>query len=249
LFPNIAPYASLSALATLGSPHFIPMTAIEPQRIADALRLTLDFFRRLEAIQHPESVYHLVSWNYMPASGSSLIHPHLQVFATSVAPNLLQQELDAAQAYLKAHGRNYWEDLVQAEKEAQARFLGTIGRSAWLTAYAPLGVAGDVIAVVEGARRTLELTEADISDLSQGLVRAMAAYDKIGIYSFNMSFFSGAVNDDHARFHLLFSPRSYFNPALGTPDVAALRNLFNESICMAYPEEINQILRPEFAEA
>ena len=74
----------------------------------------------------------------------------------------------------------------------------------------------------------------------------MAAYDRMGIYNFNMSFFAGSQKDDHARFHLIFSPRIYFNPAIGTPDVAALGRLFGESVCMAFPEEINRMLKPEF---
>ena len=71
-------------------------------------------------------------------------------------------------------------------------------------------------------------------------------YDKMGIYNFNVSFFPGAAGDDFTHFHLVFSPRTYFNQALGTPDVAALRNLGNEGICMAFPEEINEMLKSEF---
>ena len=74
----------------------------------------------------------------------------------------------------------------------------------------------------------------------------MAAYDRMGIYNFNMSFFSGAAEDAHARLHLLFSPRIYFNPAIGTPDVAALGRMFGESVCMGFPEEINGLLKVEF---
>ena len=82
--------------------------------------------------------------------------------------------------------------------------------------------------------------------MATGLTKIMAAYDRLGIYSFNMSFFPGAATDEHARFHLIFSPRTYFNPALGTPDAAALKNLYNESVCMGFPEEIAEILRAEF---
>lgn len=246
LFPNIAPYDSLGAVATLSSRHFIPMTEIEPARIAKAFGLAMRFFRAVHQTGHPESVYHLINWNYMPASGSSLIHPHLQVFATSFAPNLMREELTAAEAYLKANGSNYWDDLVNFEKAEGKRYLGKIGRTTWLGAYAPMGVAGDILAVTEGVRCTLELTEGDLADIAAGLTRAMAAYDKMGIYSFNMNFFSGAARDDHARFHLLFSPRTFFNQALGTPDIGALRNLYNETLCMAFPEEITTMLRPQF---
>jgi len=246
LFPNIAPYDSLGAVATMGSRHFMPMTEITPERIAKAFRLAMDFFRRIHRLGHPESVYHVINWNYMPASGSSLIHAHLQVFASSVAPNLMREELEAAQVYLRDNGTNYWDDLVRIEEASGERYLGRIGRTTWLTAYAPMGVAGDVLAVVDGVQSTLELADDDLSHLSLGLTKAMAAYDKMGIYNFNMNFFTGAEGDEHARVHLLFSPRTFFNQALGSSDVGALRNLFNETICMAFPEEINGMLKPEF---
>ena len=115
-----------------------------------------------------------------------------------------------------------------------------------MSAFAPMGVAGDVLAVVDGACHTLALTEADFHDIADGLCRVMKAYDAMGIYSFNMNFFTGAAGDDHTRFHLLFSQRTFFNQALGTPDVGALRNLFNETLCMAFPEEINERLRQAF---
>ncbi len=247
LFPNMAPYDSISAVAVLGAEHYLPMTAITVERMAAGFCLARDFFRRLEEISHPESVYHVVNWNYMPPSGSSIIHPHLQVFATSTAPNLMRQELAASAAYAQRTGGNYWDDLAAREEAEGRRYLGRLGRTHWLSAYAPMGVAGDVVAVVEDTCRTLDLTAQDLADIAEGLRRVMAAYDRMGIYSFNMNFFTGRSGDDHTRFHLVFSPRTFFNQALATPDVGALRNLFNESLCMAYPEEINELLRAEFS--
>jgi galactose-1-phosphate uridylyltransferase len=246
LFPNLAPYDSLSAVATMGARHFVPMSEIAPTRIAQCFGLAMEFFRKVNETGHPESVYHLINWNYMPAAGSSLIHPHLQVFSCSTAPNLMRDELEAARSYMESEGANYWDDLVRTEVETGHRYLGKIGRTVWLTSYAPLGVAGDVLALVDGARSTLELTNEDLHDLSLGLTRVMAGYDKMGIYNFNMNLFTGAQGDDHARVHLLFSPRTFFNQALGATDVGAIRNLYNESICMAFPEEINEMLKAEF---
>lgn len=246
LFPNIAPYDSLGAVATMGAQHYIPMIEITSERITQAFRLSMNFFRRINDIGHPESVYHLINWNYMPPAGSSLIHTHLQVFSTSSAPNLMREELTAAKAYMEQNKSNFWDDLVSHENSAGERYLGRIGRTAWITSYAPMGVAGDVLAVVDGVRSTLELTDNDMADIAEGLTRLMKAYDKMGIYSFNMNFFTGKQEDDFSRFHLLFSPRTFFNQALGTPDIGALRNLFNETLCMAFPEEINEMLKPEF---
>jgi galactose-1-phosphate uridylyltransferase len=246
LFPNIAPYDALGAVATISARHYIPMTDFTPQRIAGAFGLAFDYFQRLEALEHPESVYHLINWNYMPPAGSSLIHPHLQVFATSSPPNLLAQELTASRAYTEKNGNNFWDDFVAHEKSAGERYLDRIGRTEWMTAWAPMGVAGDVLAVVDGAVCTLDLTAQDLLDIATGLTHLMKAYDRMGVYSFNMNLFPGRKQDDHTRFHLLFSPRTFFNQALATPDVGALRNLYNETLCMAFPEEINRMLKPDF---
>jgi galactose-1-phosphate uridylyltransferase len=246
LFPNLAPYDGMGAVATLGSRHYIPMSEIEPERIAGGILLALDFFRRVQALKHPESVYHLISWNYMPASGSSLIHPHLQVFASSTAPNQLREELAAGKAYFLANGGTYWDDLVQVERAGGERYIGRISRVSWLANFAPFSVAGDVVGVVDGCRVMLDLGEDDVSAIAQGLASAMAAYDKMGIYNFNVCFFPGTEQDRSARLHLVFSPRIYYNPALATPDTTALRTLYNEPICVGFPEEIAERVRKEF---
>lgn len=249
LFPNIAPYDALGAVATLGAEHYIPMADLKPERIAEGFELACSFFQMTSAARHPESIYHLVSWNYMPASGSSLIHPHFQVFATSTPPNRLQAELQAAEIYLSTHGSVYWDDLVAHEKKLGQRYLGNIGRSRWLVPFAPIGAVGDAIGVVDGVTATLELGSQDWLDLATGLTRAMAAYDKMGLYNFNVSIFPGLKNNRHMRFHVVISPRIYFNPTLGTPDAAALRTLYGDSVCMALPEEIAARLKPEFNNA
>jgi galactose-1-phosphate uridylyltransferase len=246
LFPNLAPYDSIGAVATFGARHYVPMLALTEDLMSAAFGFALDFFRRIEALNHPESVYHIINWNYMPPAGSSLIHPHLQVFSTSSAPNLMRQELTASMHYFEREKSNFWEDLVAAEVKTGERYLGKIGRSHWMTAYAPMGVAGDVLTVFEDIPCTLSLTDSDLRDLAAGLKQVITGYDKMGIYSFNMNFFTGAAHDDHTRFHLLFSPRTFFNQSLGTPDIGALRNLFNETLCMAFPEEINDMLKKEF---
>ena len=247
LFPNIAPYDALGAVATLGSQHYIPMASIEPERIAKGMELACLFFEKTSAIGHPESIYHLISWNYMPASGSSLIHPHFQVFATSSPPNRLRAELKAAESYFSMTERVYWDDLVAIEKSNGSRYLGDIGRTHWIAAFAPLGTVGDVIGVVDDINTTLEMRQADMMDVATGLTKAMKAYDKFGLYNFNVSIFPGRKEDRHMRLHVVFSPRIYFNPSLGTPDSAALRAMLGDSVCMALPETIAEKIKYAFS--
>ncbi len=246
IFPNIAPYDGLSFVAVMSGRHFIPMVELTFDLIRDNLAMCLDFFRTVHDTGHPESVYHLINWNYMPPAGSSLIHPHLQVFVTGHAPNLMRQENEAARAYFEKTGANFWSGLAGTEEEIGERFLARTGRTVWLSSFTPMGVAGDVVGIVEGASSTLDLTGEDLDHLSQGLVNSIRAYKKMGIYSFNMNFFTGRQGDESAGFHILFSPRTFFNQTLSTPDVGAIRNLYNETLCMAFPEEIAEMLREDF---
>jgi galactose-1-phosphate uridylyltransferase len=170
----------------------------------------------------------------------------LQVFSSSTAPNQLREELAAAEAYFLAHSRVYWDDLVQVERSEGRRYLGRQGRVAWLANFAPFSVAGDVVAVVEGCRGILDLSAEDVTAIARGLAAAMAAYDKMGIYNFNVCFFPGREKDRFARLHMVFSPRIYYNPILATPDTTALRTLYNESICVGFPEDIVAMIQPEF---
>jgi len=246
LFPNIAPYDSLSVVVSLGEKHFVPMTGFEPERIARAFSLVRRFFDRLEEIRHPESVYHLINWNYMPPAGSSIVHPHLQIFASATATTLLREKLEAARAYQAAQGKNFWDDLVQTE-QGGPRFIGEIGRTRWLSVYAPQGLMGDVTAVVDGARSLFDLTDADHLDLGRGIQRVLAAYDQMGVYSFNMGMFAGARGDDHARLHIVLSPRLIINPAIGTSDINSLQHMQGDAFCLAYPEEIAKKIREVFS--
>jgi hypothetical protein len=88
-----------------------------------------------------------------------------------------------------------------------------------------------------------------VAAITRGLAAAMAGYDKLGIYNFNVCFFPGREQDRFARLHLVFSPRIYYNPVLATPDTTALRTLYNESICVGFPEDIAAMIRPEFQTA
>lgn len=246
IFPNLAPYDCIAAIGTFGARHFIPMTGFTPDLMASVFGFALDFFRQVKRSGHPEAVYPVLNWNYMPLAGSSLIHPHVQLISSSSAPNLMRQELEASKDYLERHGSTFWEDLTAAEAASGERYLGKIGRTHFMTSFAPIGVAGDVLAVVEDARCTLDLDPRDLLDLANGLANVIGVYDTMGLYNFNLAFFTGTPADDHFRFHLLFSPRTSFSPQLGTPDTNAMRNLFNETLCMAFPEEINERLRKGF---
>ena len=70
----------------------------------------------------------------------------------------MRQELEASKDYHNRQGSTTGKTWWPPNSRPGKRYLGRIGRTHWLTAYAPMGVAGDVLAVVEEARCTLDLT-------------------------------------------------------------------------------------------
>ena len=53
LFPNLAPYDALGAVATFGDRHYIPMTEISVSRIVKGFTLAMEFFRTIQNLGHP----------------------------------------------------------------------------------------------------------------------------------------------------------------------------------------------------
>jgi len=248
LFPNLAPYDGISAVVSIGPEHFLPMTGFSVERLVNAFGLCFSFFERLRERKHPEAVHPLIMWNYMPASGSSVIHPHLQILSSSSSPNLLRERDGAALNYYRKTGRNFWDDFIEEERGGE-RYIARTGRIHWISAFAPSGVAGDVLAIVKEAHTFFDLPEEDLTALCEGFTRVMAAYEDFGMASFNLALYQGSLENDHSCLHAVFSPRTYFYQKLGTPDTGAIRHLFDEPIVMSYPEEIALHIRSFFERA
>ncbi|MEO7030802.1 MAG: hypothetical protein ABI351_01805, partial [Herbaspirillum sp.] len=108
LFPNLFPYDDISAIAVMSAAHYLPSDALPIAVVADSVKLARDFF--MHCAQHvPDSAqqYGLLTWNYLPASGGSQIHPHMQVALSAHPGNRLTRELAAERAYQDQHGSCY----------------------------------------------------------------------------------------------------------------------------------------------
>ncbi len=251
LFPNLFPYDDISAVAVMSQAHFLESARLPAAVVADAIKLGRDFFahctaRRLGAADG----YGLLTWNYLPASGGSQMHPHMQVTLTGHPGNRLARELAAESAYLARHGRCHAADLLEAERDGP-RWLLADDAAAWLVPYAPTGIAGDAQAIFPGKRRVTDLSDDDIDAFAASLVRVVAAFGAQGLTSFNLTFFPDRPGDDSGRHWLnaRLLPRLYLNTALHVTDASYLQLLLQESFCMRYPEAVAEQLRERLAPA
>jgi galactose-1-phosphate uridylyltransferase len=226
--------------------HFINLNEFTIKTVHDALLSAQTHIRRVEKADS-RARYHFIAWNYMPPSGGSLVHPHLQSNAGYFPTTYQQQILEASQQYRETNGTNYWSDLLAQEKQAGERYIGKTGGVEWLTGFMPKGRLSDVIAVFPGRASVTELTEDDFRDFSAGLIKVFGYLDELNLPAFNMATYSGFDNGQfwaHAR----ITPRAFllYSP-IETSDQFYYQIMHDENICIVPPEFACEKLKPRFS--
>jgi galactose-1-phosphate uridylyltransferase len=242
--PNIMAYATHSAVGVYDSErHFLDLPDLTPALIGDAL---IAMIRHALAVRRydPSAVWSSINANYLPPSGASLVHPHLQ--SAHDAYGLTQQRflVERCRAWTEGHG-SYWATLVDQEAGGP-RWVGGIGRVAWLTPFAPSGF-NEVWAVVDGAADLTDLDEEDCRALGQGLSQVLATYLTWNLASFNFGIIGGGPDGSQAGHQVVLKVVSRSNPdPMYRSDVTYFERLYDEALIDADPEEIAAGLRPGF---
>jgi UDPglucose--hexose-1-phosphate uridylyltransferase len=213
--------------------------------VLDSLLAAQDYIKAVLRFD-PEARYHFIAWNYMPASGGSLVHPHLQPNAGYYPTVFQRQLLDASERYREEKGTNYWSDLLEQEERGGERYIGRTGNARWLTAFAPRGRLSDIMAVFPGKASVAELTEDDLRDLTDGMLRVFRYLDSLNLLSFNMATYSGRDADSFWT-HVRITPRGLllYSP-IETSDQFYYQVLHDENICILHPEAACQGLKELF---
>ncbi|MBW2084851.1 MAG: hypothetical protein JRI54_02350 [Deltaproteobacteria bacterium] len=194
VFPNAAPYMRYSAVTVVSSEHFVGLPDFSPQMLSDALLASQSYLKKVHQYD-PRAKYCGIMWNYLPPANSSMVHPHLQAFASRF-PMVYQKELlEASKRYYRRNGSVFWADLILEEKRLQERFIGVLGRTAWLASFVPRSFQMDVRAIFQEHESILSLSHKDLEDLAAGLVRVFKYMDDQNYYSFNMFIYSGLIGE------------------------------------------------------
>jgi galactose-1-phosphate uridylyltransferase len=243
--PNIMAYATHSAVGIYDpGRHFLDLDELTPPLVGDALAAMLRHARAVRRLD-PAAAWSSVNANYLPPSGSSLVHPHLQ--SAHDACGLTGQRLLVEQsgAWQDGHGSSYWTAL--AEQEAGGpRWVGRTGRVAWLTPFAPTGFH-EVWGVAGGAADLTELTEQDAADLGQGLSQILAAYRAWNLASFNFALIGGGPQAREHGYQVLLKVVSRSNPdPVYRSDVTYFERLYTEALIDLSPEEVADAVRARF---
>lgn len=242
LAPNLSPYDEHSAVAVMTRQHYVPMDHFTSRQLMDAFGACVDYFRYVQHL--PSTTYTLVFWNYLPASGGTQIHPHLQVFATDTPGNVLEDELTSSARYAATStGGCYWADLLDAEERLGERFIARGRHSAWLTSFVSQSLLADVLVVFPSQRTLLELPEAALDEYCRGLTHVLRQFAAQGVYSFNLAWFPGTSEREDFWLHARLSPRVYLTPKVWGTETSSLQHLYGEHFMVQTPEAVAATLR------
>ena len=240
--PNILAYATHSAVGVYDADrHFVDLPELTPAVVGDALA-AMTYHARAVRRMDPQAAWSSISANYLPPSGSSLVHPHLQSAHDECGTTVQRTLAERSAAW---PGRSFWEDLVETEAGGP-RWVGTTGRVAWLTPFAPTGFH-EVWGVVAGAGDVTDLTDDDAAALGDGLSRVLGAYHAWNLTSFNFALLGGGPDGAAAGCRVVLKVLSRSNAELMyRSDATYFERLHDEAMVDLAPEEVAAVLRSRF---
>jgi galactose-1-phosphate uridylyltransferase len=168
--------------------HVLFPSRIGAPALANGIRAAVELVRRTRAAD-PSAIHHLAGMNFLPPGGSSVPHPHFQVHVRGVSYSAVARLLSLSAAWRTRTGRDYWRELVEAERSAGVRHLGRDGPVEWLAAFAP-SHQREVWGLVPGVGSLVELDDAGVEGLAAGLARVLSFYEEVGAHPFTLAFLS-----------------------------------------------------------
>jgi len=246
VFPNVMPYSPYSALSVLSKQHFIALSDFTQELLANALIASQIYLERVQEYD-AEAKYFYIGWNYMPTSGGSQPHPHLQVEGTYFPAPYQNKLMEASQQYYITNGTNFWADLMTKERQLGERYIGSTGSICWLTSFAPRGKLWEILAIFSNKDSFLSISQQELRDFSAGLERVFKYMNGQNFYSFNLSINSGIAGDNYFWTQARIIPRLTFLE-LDVSDYSHYRLLQDIHLVHRYPEDVCRELKKYFDE-
>lgn len=245
MFPSLFAHIEYNAVTALTKNHLLKLDEFKPEVFTNGISASLDYIRKVHA--KDENVrYAALIFNYLPPAGSTVVHPHMQTIASSIPFQRVKEVIDSSRLYFEKWRSNYWTDIIEVEKKKKQRYLGNIGSSEWFVPFSPRGFY-EVNSIVHERINFLDLTEDDVSNISEGLHRILLFYKENNIWSFNIAIFSGplGIRLKHFAVNLTIIARYGFRQKW-VNDMWALPYLLNETEVFDSPENLTSALKKSF---
>lgn len=243
--PNIMAYSTYSAVGIYDTQrHFIDISEFNGTLLADAMGAMVTHCVKVRQFDKALE-FSSINANYLPSSGSSLVHPHLQSSHDYVPLSYQRMVINACATYFMTRKRSYVSDLLDAERSGP-RFVGTTGRVQWLTPFAPSGFH-EVWGVLPEMADIPELEPSDIRDLATGMAKVLQAFARANLTAFNFSLQGGGAKGRQGGFELYMRiiSRAPVEPYYRS-DITYFEKLGLEAMIDLSPEDWATTLRASF---
>ncbi len=238
-FPNAFPNDENAAVTVMSKTHYVPIAGFDEVILADSMNCCVDYLEEV-ALKQPSAVYQSINWNYMPLAGGSIIHPHLQITASSTPTNYYSSIEPVLSGYSEGKGNLFLHALVEEEKKAAQRFITESENISWVVAFAPMGIF-DVIGVIKNCNSASDLRGRVLSEMLAGIIRVLAYIDSLNMHSLNMSIYF-RLNSEVFTPHIRICPRVSI-PPFGTSQINYMRMLHNEPMTTVRPESVCEAIK------
>jgi galactose-1-phosphate uridylyltransferase len=246
IFPGLFAHMDFNALAVVSKEHYLEIDELAPEKILKVFKGGLRYFIRVNEV-YPEVKYAAFVGNYLPPSGSSIIHPHVQLLASDQPFYMLKLLIEKSKEYFGKIGRNYWLELVGKEREIGDRYIGEIKDVVWITPFAPTKTF-EVWGIDKVKDNFKQLNDEDLRSFAEGLSKVFKFYKQEGVGCFNFTLYSGPLDEqakDHFKIGLRVSARFGFKQPF-INDVWGLQSLLLEGESYETPEAVARKLREFF---
>lgn len=244
LFANLFSLAPHHPVIVLSKAHFLRSTEIEPALLGDGFQLARTYLREATD-RDPSLAFSTVNANYLLPAGASLVHPHMQMLVSHVPYTYQARLMDAVAYYLLQNGTHYYADLIAEERKRDERYIGQHGAWHWMAPFSPMG-SNEIMAVHDEESDLCRITVRDLRDLSDGITKVLALYDRLGHLSFNFTLYS-ARGGETIGFRCIFKivNRQNLYPNYRNDDYF-LQKMLRTDLILNLPEDLAREARRYF---
>jgi len=212
IFPNLFQIYEVSGVAVIGKDHFLQLDQFSTEVFTNFYSMIIEFCRTVYS-RKPKLKYAAFGMNYLPPAGSSVIHPHNPVFMTENPFPYLDSMMKESENYMSKNSGNFWQDLINKEKELGERYVGKTKNVEWMASFSPIS-GNEFTGVIPGKSNFLEFDKSEIEGIAQGITKILSFYKKdLQKNSFNYVVYSGPLGEKSNSFcsNIRITTRSNFS--------------------------------------
>lgn len=199
VFPNLFQIYEITAIGVIGKDHFVKPDEFSPEAFKNCFSAIIEFFR-LMLNKKPDYKYAIFGMNYLPPAASSQVHPHIQIYMSKTPFTYVDWMIKESERYMERTSKNFWQDLIETEKELDERYIGKTGNVEWMASFSPMANS-EFLGIVPEKSNFFEYDDKDLDGITDGLTRILSFYKKeLKMGSFNYILYSGPLGENSKSF-------------------------------------------------